>query len=302
MQQTLKRYVEKIFFSNVFLGFIVVALCIDNNLEQGFLINSVWFYAFVFSITILFYLHAYRNSDQNKFIANPRMQFYFDYRQSVGLFYRFLLLSSIVSGVVLALNSVENLAHLPFWVYVMLGISVLLSFAYYDTPLQFSFRRLMWFKPILIAWTWTMVTSILPLVFLTLEQNQSWRLDARFVFISTQIFMFCLVNALLFDVKDYEDDANHQLKTFVVQYGEKIMVYRVIIPLLFLGAMSLIVFGVWYDLPLHRVIFMLMPIVIFALLSLRLNANKSILYFLVVIDGMLLLKALLGIFCVFWFE
>ena len=45
-------------------------------------------------------------------------------------------------------------------------------------------------------------------------------------------WMFCTVNAIMFDMKDYEDDANIELKTFAVRMGLRNTIYYILVPLL----------------------------------------------------------------------
>lgn len=303
MNLKLQSFLQKIFFSNFFLILITLSLCVEFNLKQGLNLNSFEFYFFISSVTVLFYLYAYRITTKLTQTANPRTQFYIEHQKGIINFKIFLFVCSLISGVYLLYKSLPNFDLLPLGFYVMMMVSAVFIFAYYENFSGISLRKFTWLKPLLIAWAWTITTSILPLVFLILENGQNLTVDfTRFGFLLTQNFMYFLVNAILFDVKDYEDDSNRNLKTFVVKYGDRFMIYHVIIPLLILGTLSFISFGLWYNLPLHRIVFMLIPIFILTYLVFKMNKPKSILFYLIVIDGMLLVKALFGILSVLLFE
>ncbi|HAD78761.1 MAG TPA: hypothetical protein DCF99_04260 [Flavobacteriaceae bacterium] len=184
----------------------------------------------------------------------------------------------------------------------VLFFTTILSFGYYDFKLGISLRKTMLLKPFLIGWTWAITTVFLPVLFLMLKNETHYVIDAKFYFLFSQTFMYCVVNAILFDLKDYEDDSNRNLKTFVVKYGYHFTLNRIILPLIFLGFLSFVIFGIWYGLPLHRILFMLIPIVCLAIFAFKLNRPKAILYYLIAIDGMILLKAICGILSVILFE
>lgn len=107
--------------------------------------------------------------------------------------------------------------------------------------------------------------------------------------------MFCTVNAIMFDMKDYAIDSNRQLKTFVVQIGLKKTIFYVLLPLLLLGMLSLSVFAYTMHFSLVRYLINLIPFVLTALVAYSMNKRKNIFFYLIVIDGLILVKALCGI-------
>ena len=303
MEQKVKnRVIENIFFSNFFLILLSLALNIETNTKIGLPFNSTVYYSFICSITVLFYLYAYRTPKHIKSSSNPRTQFYINHRKSVQLFTYFLLIVSFISGIILAIKCLPNYEVLSWKWFLVLCFTGLLSFGYYDLKLGISLRKTMLLKPFLIGWTWAITTVFLPVLFLMLKNETHYTIDAKFYFLFSQTFMYCVVNAILFDLKDYEDDSNRNLKTFVVKYGYHFTLNRIILPLIFLGFLSFVIFGIWYGLPLHRVLFMLIPIVCLAIFAFKLNRPKSILYYLIAIDGMIFLKAICGILSVILFE
>jgi len=284
------------------MGLMSLGLNLETNIKIGIPLNNVDYYLFISCLTILFYLFAYKIPKNVKVSKNPRTKFYIEHRISVYSFNIIIWLTTILSGVSILLKVYENLLHLHWLHYVVLAATLFLSTSYYNWKYGLSLRKYTWFKPTLIAWTWAITTVYLPILILDLEGVEVFYTDARFYFLFTQTFMYFIVNAIMFDMKDYEDDTNWKLKTFVVKYGYSFTLNRIIIPLTFLGFLSFLGFGIWYELPWHRTIFMLIPIVILAIFAYQLNRPKSILFYLVVIDGMILVKAIFGILSVLLFE
>lgn len=99
----------------------------------------------------------------------------------------------------------------------------------------------------------------------------------------------------MFDLKDYEDDSNQQLKTFVVRYGLKKTIFFVLTPLLLIGVVSLLTFAHFRHFKLIILLFNLIPFILMLGVAWTMLRHKNILYYLIVIDGLLLVKALCGI-------
>lgn len=296
------KFIEGIFFSNFFLILLSFALNIETIIKIGLPFNSVEYYMFITSVTVLFYLYAYRIPKTISYSTNLRTLFYVNNRNIIKVFTTILLIICVYSSLVLFGRSFSNFDIIPWKWTLILVFTALISIGYYDYQIGISLRKVMWLKPFLIGWTWAITTVFFPILFLMLENGKYYHLDAKFYFLFTQAFMYCVVNAILFDLKDFEDDSNKNLKTFVVKYGYHFTLNRILLPLIFLGAMSFILFGVWYNLPLHRILFMLIPIIFLAIFAFRLNQPKPILYYLIAIDGMIFFKAICGILSVIIFE
>lgn len=301
-KKVISRFIVNIFFSNFFLILLSIALNIETNIKIGLPFNSIAYYAFISTVIVLFYLYAYRIPKTLKSSSNPRTQFYITHRKSVHIYTAILAVIALISGIILAINCLPNYEILTWKWLTVLSFTTILSFGYYDFKLGISLRKTMLLKPFLIGWTWAITTVFLPVLFLMLKNETHYVIDAKFYFLFSQTFMYCVVNAILFDLKDYEDDSNRNLKTFVVKYGYHFTLNRIILPLIFLGFLSFVIFGIWYGLPLHRILFMLIPIVCLAIFAFKLNRPKAILYYLIAIDGMILLKAICGILSVILFE
>ncbi len=89
-KKVISRFIVNIFFSNFFLILLSIALNIETNIKIGLPFNSIAYYAFISTITVLFYLYAYRIPKSLKSSNNPRTQFYITHRKSVRI-YTFIL-------------------------------------------------------------------------------------------------------------------------------------------------------------------------------------------------------------------
>ena len=107
--------------------------------------------------------------------------------------------------------------------------------------------------------------------------------------------MFASVLGIMFDIKDYATDYNKKLKTFVVRVGLRKTLFYIIIPLTVLGFISFLVFAFLEHFPVFRVLLNCIPFIALLMVGYSMHRRKSIMYYLVVIDGLLLVKAFCGI-------
>jgi len=107
--------------------------------------------------------------------------------------------------------------------------------------------------------------------------------------------MFISLLAVLFDIKDYAADHNKKLKTFVVRIGLRKTIFYIIIPLTLVGFIAFIAFAYLLHFHTLRIIVNSIPFILLIAVAWSMQRRKSILYYLVVIDGLMLVKALCGI-------
>jgi len=277
------------------MGLMAIALNIETNIRSSVSLNHIDYYIFTTAITILFYLFAYRVPKSVNFSINPRIDFYIKHRTFIRYFTIGLYITSFVSGISILVQSYQNLAKLSWIHYFILAITFILSTSYYNWKFGLSLRKYTWFKPTLIGWTWAVTTVYLPLLVLHLTSRITLSFDARFYFLFIQTFMYFIVNAIMFDMKDYDDDSNKNIKTFVVKYGYYQTLIRIIYPLIILGFFSFIVYSIYFNLSIFSFLLLEIPIFLLAFFALSLHQKRSILFYLIAIDGLIVLKALFGI-------
>jgi hypothetical protein len=288
-----------IFFGNYFIGLLAVALTVESTLQLKMPFNSLSYYTLLFLAPVIYYTYAYMGATSTENAQNPRMAWYgkhhtFIHRSQI-------ILSTVFAGFFIYMLSRDYMAilHLPLLYWVAVGIVIGMAILYYGLVPVFFFnlnlRNTGWLKPFIIGFIWAATANFLPLILLRIESGIDFSESPLWFFLFIKNWMFCTVNAIMFDMKDYAIDSNSQLKTFVVRMGLKKTIFYVLIPLLVLGMLSLLIFAGIEHFSMGRVLFNLVPFVLTLIVAYSMNKRKKIFYYLIVIDGLILIKAICGI-------
>jgi len=179
------------------------------------------------------------------------------------------------------------------------AIFPLMAFAYYGTlqfgGKRFNLRNLGLLKPFIIGLIWAGVVTIYPLLFNAIETGVHYAPDLIGWLFFVKNFMFISILCIMFDIKDYAADHNAALKTFVVRFGLRKTLFWVIMPLAILGFVSFLRFTIYRQIGWERMLINSIPFVMLIIVSWSMQRRKSILYYLAIIDGLMLLKAACGI-------
>ncbi|MCC6289081.1 MAG: hypothetical protein IT249_14455 [Chitinophagaceae bacterium] len=292
------KTVQFVFFANYFVGLLAVMLAIETSLQLQIPLSSPAFYIFLFAATVLYYTWAYILPAANTTITNPRTTWYKTHAAFIG---RTQILVILVIVIMVYFLFAENYRHLSKlskydWV-IMLSIPAT-GLLYYGllprTVLSRNLRNTGWIKPFVIGYVWAGWICFLPAMMAKMKGDIQLN-ETFMLWLFIKNWMFCTVNAIMFDIKDYADDSNKQLKTFVVRFGLRKTIFVILIPLLAIGVISFLVFAIQNHFSLPRIIFNLIPFICLIYVALSLQQRKSILYYLIVIDGLLLVKAICGI-------
>jgi hypothetical protein len=293
------KLLKFIFFGNYFVGILAVALTVEATLQLGNRFNAMSYYLLLFLAPIVYYTYAYMGATNSQHPDNPRTAWYASHKAYV--YWSELLLTAICAGltVFIAVNHFEAILHLPIIYWITVALVMAMAVLYYGLVPIVSFnlnlRNTGWLKPFIIGFIWAATANVLPLIMLKIQSGTDTTQSSLWFFLFIKNFMFCTVNAIMFDMKDYAIDSNRQLKTFVVQIGLKKTIFYVLLPLLLLGMLSLSVFAYIMGFTLIRFLINLVPFVLTALVAYSMNKRKNIFYYLIVIDGLILVKALCGI-------
>lgn len=311
------KLIKFIFFGNYFIGLLALALTVEATLQLHMPFNSLSYYAMLFTAPIVYYTYAYMGATNSQFSSNPRTQWYATHRNFIK--WSQLILTGITGLLILysGIRYYPGILHLPlqYWItiFIVLGVAVL----YYGLVPVFFFnlnlRNTGWLKPFVIGFVWAATVNLLPLIVWKIESfpgmesvksvqsitgmepGRAVQENGIWIFLFIKNWMFCTVNAIMFDMKDYAIDSNSQLKTFVVRIGLKKTIFYVLIPLLITGMFSLLIFAWYNNFAVLRIVLNLIPFVLTAVVAWSMNKRKKIFYYLIVIDGLILLKALCGI-------
>ena len=284
-------------WSNQFYGICAALLAVDAGMSILHRPPSPLTLFLVYLTTIIFYTHAYLQ-EANGGIYGERTKwyqennFYLNVRQVVFSIACLYLIFIHFNG--------WNL----FWTApIATKIIVVLAFfisAVYYIPYQFlsvtvSFRKLGLLKSISIAWVWSITCCFVPL---WLDENKLFSIhlnSLNFWAYFFQLFIFILILAILFDIKDLYRDKEEAVHTIIVKHGIEKTVRIYIIPLLIIyGLFSLFLFF-YVHYTIAYCIIHLFLILLTYWVSIQVSKVKSIHNNILLIDGLMYLKAILSI-------
>ena len=272
----LKQFFRYFIYSNLY-----IACCAVIMAEQTwFLIlrspPNKYFLAFVFFSTITSYsFHWYLTSES--ITVSGRLAWIKKHKiYHIILFFIGILASAFFFFYLL-----------PFWPWLL--FSGFITFLYSAPKIPYGFflwlRKVAYGKTLLLAGVWTYVTTVLPIVIST----GKWSPD--FTFFTLSRFFLIYAICILFDYRDREDDKAAGIRSMITYFSERG------ITILFSFSLALFVlFTVLllrYDYALRDVILLLIPGLILALLYNHAKTNLSDDLYYFVLDGLMMLSALL---------
>lgn len=293
-----------VFFGNYFYGICAIALSVEASLQQHYPLNTLTYYLFVFSATVLYYTHAYiaEPSMVTTLTGEPVNQRAFWYRKNNRLVTFSQLLLTLVFigiGLDLLLTNWSNILHISLLQWLMIGIFPVVAALYYgsvapDTASN-NLRNKGWLKPFVIGFVWAGAVTVYPVLFNSMENGLGYVPDFVSILLFVKNFMYITMLCIMFDIKDYAADHNHHLKTFVVRLGLRKTIFYILIPLTIIGLGTFIVYAVLRDFPVLRILINTIPFILLIIVAYAMHRRKSILYYLAIIDGLMLAKAICGI-------
>ncbi len=295
-----KKLIKFILFSNVFYGICAVALCIETSFQQQIPILHPLFYVVIFCVTILYYTYAYINENSEPIMnANERSIWYFEKRKIFPFTQTFLLILSIFFIGILLQKNIINFSLIDLKTWLLLLVFPLLAVFYYGNSITgkrfYSLRKFGLFKPFLIGLIWAGTVSIIPVFFYDLTHKSNYIFQPTTLFLVVKNWLYISVLCILFDLKDYVTDHNLQLKTFIVRLGLRKTLFSVVLPMA-IGSWSIFLsLALVKHFPPIRILFNSIPFVLLIIVSYSMYQRKSILYYLAIIDGLMLVKAVFGI-------
>lgn len=289
-----------ILFSNVFYGVCAVALSVETAFQQQIPLASPLFYLVIFGVTVVYYTHAYRNQylAVSK-SANERTWWYYRHRHLLPYTQVILSVSALCATALLALQYAPDLRQIPTASWVVLCVFALLTAFYYGIELPgkglLSLRSIGLIKPFLIGMIWAGTVSVLPVFFHDLTHHTSVLFSSTTLFLLIKNWLFISILCILFDIKDYAEDHNLQLKTFVVRFGLRKTLFEIILPMAVASWCCIILVVIAGNFPLARILINVIPFLLLITVCYSMYQRKTILYYLAIIDGLMLVKAACGI-------
>ena len=297
--QMKNKIIRFIFFGNYFVGLLAIALTFECVLQLNLPQLSLTYYLLLFLAPIIYYTFAYHNASTDPFAENPRNLWYFKNKKIIDFSQAGLTLICIVLAVFIFSDNYNGILNLPsiYWVAVVV-ISFAAIFYYGLLPKSFivlDLRIRGWLKPFVIGFVWACCANVLPLIVAKMEKNANIANIGIWAFLFLKNWMFCTVNAIIFDIKDYPTDANRHIRTFVVRHGLRKTIFNILMPLIAIGVLPMLLFAYLESFSLLHVFLSVLPFLLTIYLAYSMHRRQNIMYYLMIIDGLILIKALCGI-------
>ena len=297
-----KSLLEYFFFSNYFYGICAVALSVEASLQQRFPLNGVQYFGLIFIVTVLYYAYPYmRKSGESN---NPRTNWY---TKNYGLMRWHQVLISIVlmlSGVLFIINHKKQFLDISLTQWLLILVFPIVGALYYGINFlsrKYDIRRIGWLKPFIIGFTWAGLVTIYPVLFYVIINNQDYQFTWVGILLFLKNLMFIAVLCIMFDIKDYASDCFCSLKTFVVSQGLRKTIFRILLPLSIAGLAAFIWYAVAHHFNEMRIILNVIPFILLIIVGYSLRKRRSILYYLSIVDGLMLAKAICGTIAIKYF-
>ncbi|MEX6687340.1 hypothetical protein QTN47_07530 [Danxiaibacter flavus] len=293
-----RKLTELIFFGNYFYASCAVALAIETNVQLGYTLNPFLFYVLLAAGTVYYYNTAYITESVVP-TTNKRKAWYQNHAKQARLTQTILLWLVIAGSIYVALTYYKGLLSLSLSNWFILFCTPLIAILYYGLSwsdiFHLNLRENGFLKPFVIGAVWAGVVTIYPIMFKIIQTESTFQVSFFAVWLFIKNWMFITVLCIMFDIKDYATDHNMQLKTFVVRAGLRKTIFLIIIPLSLAGWLSFLVFAYFRNFTFQRILFNSIPFILLLIVAYSMHQRKSILYYLFIIDGLMLAKAVCGV-------
>ncbi|PBQ33066.1 hypothetical protein CNR22_15195 [Sphingobacteriaceae bacterium] len=300
------KIIKLIFFGNYFYGICAVALSIESSLQQRYPLNTLLYYILAFSATVVYYTNAYIMTEVSEDSKNLRSSWYAKNRTAMKNNQIFFFVVMLACAFYFLSGHWRNFLSLHLAEWALMLVFPIVSALYYGVESRWfgkiNLRNIGWLKPFIIGFTWAGLVNIYPILYYCLDNGLHYDPTWIGLFLFIKNFMYITVLCVLFDIKDYAMDYNQQLKTVVVNLGLRKTLFYFVIPLCVLGLASLWIFASYRNFSELRILINTVPFLLIILVAYSMHIRRSIFYYLIIIDGLMLVKALCGITGMFFFD
>jgi hypothetical protein len=285
-----------IFFGNYFYGLCAVGLSLETSFQLGYSLNSPFYYLLIFAGTVIYYTKAYLPESSSPTL-NRRSHWYHAHHNVLLVGQRIWIGIFLIVLCLLLHEDIRYFFYQPVttWLLILLFPIAALFYNGLNTGNQvLSVRSIGWLKPFCIGFIWAGVVTLYPILYKQILISEAFHFSPILLFLFIKNFMFISVLCIMFDIKDYAMDYNAQLKTFVVEFGLRKTIFLILIPLSLLGFGTFFAFGFTHHFSPLRLFLNAIPFLLLVLVTYSLHHRKSVLYYLIIIDGLMLVKAVCG--------
>ena len=297
------RILEFIFYSNYFYGICAVGLSIEASLQQRYPLNYWTYYLLLFIATVLYYIYPYAGKKTPN-ISNPRTAWYARNQQLMR--YHQVIIPALLVIAALAFLAVRGkliygISWLEWGILLVFPLTGLLYYGLGFIFRKFNIRKNGWLKPFIIGFVWAGVVTIYPVLVFNILRQQTFTIKIIGLFLFTKNLMFIALLCIMFDIKDYATDNQYNLRTFVVRIGLRKTLFYLLLPLAILGIGTFLYYAIDHEFSMTKTVLNLVPFLLLVATVYSLRRRRSLMYYLVVIDGLMLVKAIFGSIAMAWF-
>jgi 4-hydroxybenzoate polyprenyltransferase len=295
------RIIRGLFFGNYFYGICAVAFSAETFVHLNLSAFQPVFYLLIFAATTFYYTLAYIKTETPQSATNKRALWYAHNRQIVFVSQTILALTILTVLLFFVFTHYKTILQLDTKLLFFTATFIIFGIFYYGsgTKKGLTLRTIGWLKPFVIAYTWSGLVTFVPVVYVCITNlaNCAFKESLFLLFLNNLLFVATLCT--MFDIKDYAMDYNKKIKTFVVKFGLRKTIYALLLPMCVSTYFSFLLVVANANLKPAFVAINSLPYLAITLVALSLQQRKSIFYYLVVIDGLMLLKALVSILSFF---
>ena len=301
----MRNIIPLIFYGNLFYGLCAIVLCLDTNLQHRIPPNGPHFYFLTFSITVLYYSRIYfktRLSTTN----DKRSLWYNKYQNIIRPALIVLLVLVFIDAIVVIIKFRNSIANAPLKDWMLLFLIPLVGFFYTFKKFPFwqvkQLRAIGWLKPFFIGFAWSGLVTVYPMFFRQLQSGidkDQFMLPSGLFWL--QNFLFISALAIVFDVKDHISDIRYGLKTYPALLGVQKTLHLVVLPITLLSLAVLFLHQQQIHLSFRQSLVQTIPYVLLLITIPFIAHQRSILFYLAYIDGLMLVKGFSGMISILFF-
>jgi hypothetical protein len=304
-QLFLKKYhklLDFIFYSNYFYGICAVALSVEAMAQQHLPLNSLWYFFLVFMTTVLYYAYPYIKKSAH--CNNPRTNWYnrnYTMMRWNQVVITIILSTALILFIIFQWKHLLSVTIIQWSAILIFPIIAALYYGLHSVFGKYNLRKTGWLKPFVIGFTWAGLVTVYPVFFYDIVNGFHSRLSQVNALLFLKNFMFISVLCIMFDIKDYATDYMNCLKTFIVKMGLRQTIFYLLFPLSIIGLMSFIYYAAMHQFNPLKIVLNVVPFVTLLVVVWSLHKRRPLMYYLTVVDGLMLVKAICGSIAMLYF-
>ncbi len=281
----------------------MVALCLCSFAQLGHRQIPVLFVVLAAAATVYYYNHSYL-LESNDSAPNQRNIWVREHAGQIKKIQWLLMAFTIGGGCYQLYTLVPGIQLLEPYDILYCCLIGLGAFLYYFDTKKYPWLNLRSYgilKPLVIGSIWAGVGVYAPFLYLKLS-DQAYKGMAHVPILYISNALYISIIAVLFDIKDFESDANKQMKTLVVRMGLTKTINWIVLPMITLILMATLRYSFLHGFTGYQILLNTIPLILLISVSYQMHQRKSILYYLAIIDGLIVVKAACGIIATLLFS